>query len=542
MSRDPEEAWSPEYDSTWDDEEEEKTRGHKEPGSRGQPNNCRNRATRAARDLQNYRHGYVTDKRYHCYLSSHPETPNPNVDFYKGNIRFEPDGLLIKDLLKEWNKKYDILERNHCYIQWLFPLREYGMNSCAKPLTKTEMEEMKKDESIQMMFLDAYKLMLDFYGIKLENKKTGKVTLADNWENRFKNLNDHSHNNLRITRILKCLGELGFEHYQAPLVRFFLEETLCNSRLQNVKRSALDYFMFTVKNKVERQKLVHFAWEHYPQQEKFIWGPVEKLRAYQPPAENEYGSKNCQKEKNDESDEEGQKNGQLDSCKKNSEEEGLKYSDSGSENVECKRDSIKPDKKLSEECIPLKESHRKCPEEGSSRSSEAVCNNKGLFSSSGPNMNGVQILTEDVDKKSNEEERNEFSYEVSPKHDHKVPSAVGKENEGKVERQVSGNQHENFQQDNTHKEIVNTPVGTPRKRKRQNGKGTSDGGPPQSDVNSGLPKEEGEEDRVDGVNDEVKKLKLSVSSQILKEIKKWQTTYQATLLAEIPNGLMMVVV
>ncbi|XP_077316448.1 uncharacterized protein LOC143936036 [Lithobates pipiens] len=510
MSRDPEEVWSPEYDSTWEEEGEEKTRGQREPGNRRQFN-CRNRM-RAARDLQNYRHGYVNDRRYQCYANQPPQASKPNLEFYQGNRRFEPDGLYIMDLLEKWKEKYEILERNHSYIQWLFPLREHGMNSCAKPLTEAEIEEMKGDKRFPGRFLEAYKLMLDFYGIQLKDEKTGEVTLADNCESRFRNLNDHSHNNLRITRILKCLGELGFEHYQAPLVKFFLEETLCNGRLQNVKRSALDYFMFTVKNKNQRRKLVHFAWKNY-NQDKFIWGPVEKLRTYQPPAENEQGANNKQKEKNNERDEESQINGQLDSCDVISVEKMLNCSDSDSENVESHRDSIKPDKKPSKECIPLQESYRKIPGEGSSKSSDAVYNNKSLIpSSSIPSMNGAQHLTEDMDKKSNEEEQNQVSYEVSPKHDHNVPSAVGQKEEGKeeghvLEEAVSTNQNDNLQQENTHKD--NTPVGTPRKRKRQNGEAVSDGSPPKSNDISGLPKEDGEDDRVDGVNDEVKKLKLS---------------------------------
>lgn len=286
---------------------------------------------------------------------------------------------------------------------------------------------------------------------------------------------------------------------------------MCNGRLQNVKRSALDYFMFTVKNKNQRRKLVHFAWKNYNQENKFIWGPVEKLRTYQPPAENEQETNNKQKEKNNERVEESQINGQLDSYDAISDEEILKYCENF-ENVECHQDSIKPDKKPSEECIPLQESHRKNPDEGSSTCPEAVYNNKGLFPSSlSFSMNGVQHLNENVDKKSSEEERNQVSCEVSPKHDHKVPSTVEHQEEGKEEGQVmeeavSRNQNENLQHENTHKD--NTPVGTPRKRKRQNGEGTSEGGPPKSNESSGLPKEDGEDDRVDGVNDEVKKLKL----------------------------------
>lgn len=81
------------------------------------------------------------------------------------------------------------------------------------------------------------------------------------------------HNNLRITRILKSLGELGFEHYQAPLVRFFLEETLVKKTLSSVKRSVLDYFLFAVLNKQKRQELVRFAYLHFEPKDKFVWCP-----------------------------------------------------------------------------------------------------------------------------------------------------------------------------------------------------------------------------------------------------------------------------
>lgn len=81
------------------------------------------------------------------------------------------------------------------------------------------------------------------------------------------------HNNLRLTRILKCLGELGFEHYQAPLVRFFLEETLVKKNLSSVKRSVLDYFVFAVRDKRERRKLIRYAYQHYEPKDKFVWCP-----------------------------------------------------------------------------------------------------------------------------------------------------------------------------------------------------------------------------------------------------------------------------
>ncbi|XP_042688380.1 opioid growth factor receptor isoform X1 [Centrocercus urophasianus] len=232
----------------------------------------------AARDLQRYRH------RYPGLIESETDEEEDmwNLSFYKNEIAFMPHGLHIEDLLESWWDNYEVLEENHSYIQWLFPLREHGMNFRAKPLTCQEIEALKKSEEAMERFIRAYRLMLRFYGIILVNQETGELKRAENWAERFLNLNRFSHNNLRITRILKCLGEMGYEHYQVHLVKFFLTETLVNETLPNVKRSALDYFLFTIRSKQKRRELVHYAWQHYRPQGSFVWGPHDKLLKYRP--------------------------------------------------------------------------------------------------------------------------------------------------------------------------------------------------------------------------------------------------------------------
>ncbi|NWZ66365.1 OGFR factor, partial [Acrocephalus arundinaceus] len=162
----------------------------------------------------------------------------------------------------------------------LFPLRERGMNWHARPLTCQEIQAFRKSKEVMDRFVRAYKLMLGFYGINLVNEETGELERAENWRERFENLNRFSHNNMRITRILKCLGEMGYEDYQVHLVKFFLTETLVEETLPNVKRSALDYFLFTVRSKEKRRELVHYAWQHFKPQSSFVWGPRDKLQRY----------------------------------------------------------------------------------------------------------------------------------------------------------------------------------------------------------------------------------------------------------------------
>lgn len=117
--------------------------------------------------------------------------------------------------------------------------------------------------------------MLEFFGIKLIDK-TGNVARAVNWQERFQHLNESQHNYLRITRILKSLGELGYESFKSPLVKFILHEALVENTIPNIKQSALEYFVYTIRDRRERRKLLRFAQKHYTPSENFIWGPPRK--------------------------------------------------------------------------------------------------------------------------------------------------------------------------------------------------------------------------------------------------------------------------
>ncbi|XP_036105330.1 opioid growth factor receptor-like protein 1 isoform X2 [Molossus molossus] len=223
----------------------------------------------AARDLYKYRHQYPNFKDIRC------QNDLSNLRFYKNKIPFKPDGVYIEEVLNKWKGDYEKLEHNHTYIQWLFPLREQGLNFYAKELTTYEIEEFKKTKEAIRRFLLAYKMMLEFFGIKLIDK-TGNVARAVNWQERFQHLNESQHNYLRITRILKSLGELGYESFKSPLVKFILHEALVENTIPNIKQSALEYFVYTIRDRRERRKLLRFAQKHYTPSENFIWGPPRK--------------------------------------------------------------------------------------------------------------------------------------------------------------------------------------------------------------------------------------------------------------------------
>ena len=119
--------------------------------------------------------------------------------------------------------------------------------------------------------------MLDFYGLELEDEKTGaclncafnyyyyktllsnvhvgQVKRSQKWRGRFSNLNHSGHNYLRITRILKCLGEFNYEHLKAPLIRHFLHEAIVERTLINALNSCVSYWIEVIKNDKEREEL-----------------------------------------------------------------------------------------------------------------------------------------------------------------------------------------------------------------------------------------------------------------------------------------------
>ena len=84
---------------------------------------------------------------------------------------------------------------------------------------------------------------------------TGDVTRSDNWRERFAHFNSSFHNHMRITRILKSLGELGYEHLKAPFVRFVLREAISTGELANALDSCMKYWVETVRNGDDRDSL-----------------------------------------------------------------------------------------------------------------------------------------------------------------------------------------------------------------------------------------------------------------------------------------------
>jgi Opioid growth factor receptor (OGFr) conserved region len=138
------------------------------------------------------------------------------VRFYRSEAR-DSWGRTLQEI---WGWDDNRLEEQHDYIQVLFPLQEAsGFNRNAPLLDETTIATFRSDATIQANLLRSFRVMLRFYGFRLDDK-TGEVVEADHFAERARQwLFPNDHNHLRITRILKCLTLCGLGDRAAAFLR-----------------------------------------------------------------------------------------------------------------------------------------------------------------------------------------------------------------------------------------------------------------------------------------------------------------------------------
>ena len=168
---------------------------------------------------------------------------DPNLLFYKGELSSEPNGAKVDQIHRSWRGDFRRLELHHGYIQWLFPVFENaGMNFESKPLSKEGAALIRKDPACARRVIKSYEMMLNFYGFKLADEKTGRIELDNEPEDRLDNLNCSAHNWLRVSRIITSLGELGFRRYKQPLIEALQRQVQNPQGIPNAARSCNDFW------------------------------------------------------------------------------------------------------------------------------------------------------------------------------------------------------------------------------------------------------------------------------------------------------------
>jgi hypothetical protein len=171
-----------------------------------------------------------------------------NYDFYSMRCKGKPLDN-IDSVHEKYFAQYDFLEENNNYMEWLFPIYgSAGINPHTKPLSMQEAELFKKNIQASCRLVRSYKLMLNFFGMKLANDLTGEVTREqDIWQARYCHINTRTNNNIKITRMLKSLGQLGFERYQKMFVQHLKTEIEEHGLLKNCRDNLKNYWSTYLK-------------------------------------------------------------------------------------------------------------------------------------------------------------------------------------------------------------------------------------------------------------------------------------------------------
>jgi hypothetical protein len=109
-----------------------------------------------------------------------------------------------------WAYSVDQKEQEHDYIQWLFPSpKPSGPNPLAPVLTPEMRDELIKDPVVLTNLKKSFASMLDFFGLHYDEQKGEVVEKGDFPQRAQEWVVKHTHNHLRVTRMLECLDNFG---------------------------------------------------------------------------------------------------------------------------------------------------------------------------------------------------------------------------------------------------------------------------------------------------------------------------------------------
>jgi len=149
------------------------------------------------------------------------------VAFYSGKSS-DPRGRRLVDIQQFPD---DLLELNHDFIQWMFPLLEPSSVHPEAPILDQEtIREFKSRSELQQNLRASFLRMLAFYGFELSAEGELAVRRRPDFAGHSKTwLWPGNHNHLRITRIIKSLRLLGLapeaQAFFKCLSELYAEET-----------------------------------------------------------------------------------------------------------------------------------------------------------------------------------------------------------------------------------------------------------------------------------------------------------------------------
>ncbi len=151
-----------------------------------------------------------------------------------------------RSLVDIWTMTFDELEARHDFIQWLFPIPTSSpVNPEAPRLTPDLIAKIYQTPEIQRNLLRSFDTLAAFWGFtRSEDDTIERTAHFETQSKKWCCLQDH--NQLRITRVLKCLTLTGHAELAAQTCEFLLSE-VNEAGLSFSQLEAIPYWMDAVE-------------------------------------------------------------------------------------------------------------------------------------------------------------------------------------------------------------------------------------------------------------------------------------------------------
>lgn len=137
------------------------------------------------------------------------------LKFYRNETK-NNRGVALADI---WNYNDTKLEKNHHFIQWLFPTDQKSkFNWSAPVLCESDIRLLKDDDIVMKNLRCSLVFFLQFYGLILFDDNS--IAFADDFEQKANNwVSPNNHNYKRISRILRFLEIFEFDDIKDQFVQ-----------------------------------------------------------------------------------------------------------------------------------------------------------------------------------------------------------------------------------------------------------------------------------------------------------------------------------
>jgi len=137
---------------------------------------------------------------------------NPCVLFYQHKISNQ-DGNGLNDI---WKYNHSDYERDHHFIQWIFPSDEpSSININAPVVDDSAKKAFRRNPILRMRLQKSYRQFLNFIGVSDSLIVTDEGLF-------YLRVRRRNHNLQRITRVLRSLTILGLRDHAVPFYEFLM--------------------------------------------------------------------------------------------------------------------------------------------------------------------------------------------------------------------------------------------------------------------------------------------------------------------------------